>query len=335
MAAGKGERLKGLTQTIPKALVPVAGKTLLEMSIERLLAADVKKITIAVGWKGDLIRNAMDQFENTQNIQVIDVPKYEIGPLQTLTTALAQCKDEEVLICPVDLLTSSDAVKMIITKHAENHDSLVTLAVDSDSTSGSIVSVDSQGRVMGIQKEVTKDVSLVRSAMLMVTSPTFIEHCESALDRGLTKVVSVLNDLIEKELSIQSCSISERWFDTDTLSDVLEANRFLLDSATIDHHESIFISAGDTMEIGDTITLGTGIKIDSGVSLKGPCLIRRNSKIGENSVIGPHASLDRDTVVGNNSEIQNAIIFGRSKVPTGTKVSDIIIYDSKSYRVED
>jgi NDP-sugar pyrophosphorylase family protein len=102
--------LKGLTQTIPKALIQVAGKTLLELSVQRLLESGVQKITIAVGWKGDLIRNAMDQFESTQNIEVIDVQKYEIGPLQTLTTALAQNKDEDVLICPVDLLTTSNAL---------------------------------------------------------------------------------------------------------------------------------------------------------------------------------------------------------------------------------
>jgi len=335
LAAGKGERLKGLTQAIPKALVQVAGKTLLEMSIERLLEANVQKITIAVGWKSDMIKDALAQFENSPDVQVIEVPNFEIGPLQTLTTALNKNESEETIICPVDLLISADAISEIISHHNENQNAIVTLAVDSLANSGSDVSVDSLGRVMGIQNEIGTDESTVKSAMFMVVSPSFADYCKTALNSGSTKATSVLNNIIENGHMVQSYSVREKWFDVDTISDVLESNRSLLESMKIQHRGSIFFPSGDTMEIGDTLDLGSGIEVSRGVHLKGPCLIFGNSKIGENSIIGPHASLDRGTEVGNNCEIQNAVVFGSSKIPNRSRVSDMVMYGSESFRMEE
>jgi len=335
LAAGKGERMKGLTRAIPKALIQVSGKTLLELSIERLLKANVQKIIVAVGWKSDMIRDAITQFENLPDVQVIEVPKYEIGPLQTLTTVLNTIVNEETIICPVDLLISSDAISMIISHHSENQNAKVTLAVDSHGNLGSVVSVDSLGHVIGVQREVDNADSTVRSAMFMVVSPDFTEYCQTALNGGSTRVVSVLNNIIEKGHIIQSYSVRERWFDVDTISDVLEANKLLLESAKVQHLGSIFIPSGDIMEIGDTLDLGSGIKVGRGVSLNGPCLIQGNSTIGENSIIGPHASLDKGTEVGDYCEIQNAVIFGLSKIPNRSKVSGIVIYESENYKMEE
>jgi len=304
LAAGKGERMKELTRVIPKALIQVSGKTLLELSIERLLKANVKKIIVAVGWKSDMIRDAITQFENLPEVQVIEVPKYEIGPLQTLTTVLNTIVNEETIICPVDLLISSDAISMIISHHSENRNVVVTLAVDFQGNLGSVVSVDSLGRVMGVQREVDNANSTAKSAMFMVVSPDFTKHCQAA-------------------------------FDVDTISDVLEANRSHLVSAKVQHHGSIFIPSGDIMEIGDTLDLGSGIKVGHGVSLNGPCLIQGNSKIGENSIIGPHASLGKGTEVGDYCEIQNAVIFGLSKIPNRSKVSGIVMYESESFKLEE
>ncbi len=103
----------------------------------------------------------------------------------------------------------------------------------------------------------------------------------------------------------------------------------------IQRRGSIFIPSGDTMEIGDTLNLGSGIKVGRGVSLKGPCLIHGNSKIGENSIIGPHASLDNGTEVGDDCNIQNAVVFGLSKIPNHSNVNGIVMYESESFKMEE
>ncbi|TFH07382.1 MAG: NDP-sugar synthase [Candidatus Thorarchaeota archaeon] len=335
LAAGTGERLKGLTRTLPKALVQVAGKTLLEYSIERFTKANIQDIVIAVGWKGDMIRNAITQIADLPEVKIVDVSNYEIGPLQTLTTALAEVHNEESIICPVDLLISSEAISDIISHHANNQNTLVTLAVDLQSTSGSIVSLDSHGRVLGVQKEVGNADVIVRSAMFMVTSTGFAEYCKKALNSGSTTAVSVLNDIIERGHTIQSYEVCEKWYDLDTVDDVLEANKYLLESGLGLYHGSVFIPSGDTMDIGDALSLGSGINIGSGVTLKGPCLIERESSIGANCIIGPFTSLGIRTQIGIQCEIQNVVIFGESKISNHTKLSDILMNESEIFRTEE
>ncbi|MHA1615679.1 MAG: hypothetical protein ACTSYJ_12605, partial [Candidatus Thorarchaeota archaeon] len=188
---------------------------------------------------------------------------------------------------------------------------------------------------IGVQKEVDNADSKVKSAMFMVVSPDFTEYCQPALNSGSTRAVSVLNNIIEKGHIIQSFNVRESWFDVDTISDVLGANKLLLESAKVQHSGSIFIPSGDTMEIGDTLDLESGIKVARGVCLNGPCLIQENSKIGENSIIGPHASLGKGTEVGDYCEIQNTVIFGLSKIPNRSKVSGIVMYESESFKMEE
>jgi len=335
LAAGKGERLNGLTQSIPKALVQVAGKTLLEYGIERFTKADIRNITIALGWKGDMIRDSINQFENLPEINLVDVSNYEIGPLQTLTTALNAVHNEESIICPVDLLISSNAIREIIFHHADNQNILATLAVDHQTISGSIVSLDSLGYVLGIQKEVDNADSTAMSAMFMVTSTGFADYCKKALIQGSTTAVAVLNDIIEADHSVQSYSVSERWFDLDTVADVLEANKYLLESASVQYYGSIFIPSGDTMNIGDTLNLESGIRIGDGVTLKGPSLIGRKSTIGNNCMIGPYTSVGAGTQVGSQCDIQNAVISGQSRIPDHTKLSNILMNDSEAFGMEE
>jgi NDP-sugar pyrophosphorylase family protein len=335
LAAGMGERLQGLTQTIPKALVQVAGKTLIEYGIERFTKADIQNITIAVGWKGDMIRSVITQLEDLPEVKIIDVSNYEVGPLQTLTTALDTIQNEESIICPVDLLISSDAICEIVSRHADNQNSLVTLAVDPQSSSDSIVSLDSFGQVLGVRKEVDTAYSIVKSAMFMVTSSGFVEYCKKALNSGSTLAVSVLNNVIELGHQVQSYAIQERWFDVDTVADVLEANKYLLESASGQNRRSIFIPSGDTMDIGDTLDLESGIRIGDGVTLNGPCLIKRETTIGANSIIGPYTSLGVETKIGDQCEVQNAVVFGQSRIPRHTKLSDILMNESTIFRMED
>ena len=335
LAAGKGERFNELTQTIPKALIQVAGKTLLEYGIERFTKANIQNITIAVGWKGDMIRNAITQFQNLPEVRIIDVSNYEIGPLQTLTTVLDTIQNEESIICPVDLLISSEAIREIETHHTDDQGALVTLAVDSQSTSGSTVSLNSLGHVLGVQKEVDIADSFAKSAMFMAVSSEFTQYCKKSLSNGSTTTVSVLNDIIELGHTIQSYVVREKWFDIDRVTDVLEANKHLLESASLQFHDSIFIPSGDTMEIGNTLRLKSGITISDGVTLKGPCLIKRESTIGENSIIGPYVSLDIRTQVGVLCEIQNAVISGQSKIANHTKLSDVLMNESKIFEMEE
>ena len=118
-AAGLGTRLKPLTDTLPKALVPLAGKTLLQWQIEKLKAAGITDIVVNVHHFPDLIIDYLRENNNFGcNIQVSDERDMllETGgglrKAKSLLTGIrfpeSGCPEDPILICNVDILSNID-----------------------------------------------------------------------------------------------------------------------------------------------------------------------------------------------------------------------------------
>lgn len=339
LAAGKGERLGPLTQDIPKALVYVAGRTLLEWSVKRLYDAGCSNIILATGWKGDMIVRAAKDIEISSTIYVVNVPHYENGPLQTFCYAGGMVHGSLNILFPVDLIISLNDVKSVIKAHPKNDPNAVTLAIDYNAKSGSDVSVGLDGSILAIKEEIRKGSRKAKSAMLLAFSSGFLAYCRRQLKRGETKIFPVLNDmisifpvLVNNKTPVHSYPVSGEWFDIDTITDILRANRYLLENLTGEDISGIYIPPNDTMEIGDSIALESGISIGSGVQLKGPCLIQNNSIIENNCIIGPHVSLDENTNVGANTTIQDAVVFGSSSLPDNFRLANAVMFQSKVFK---
>ena len=123
-AAGLGTRLKPLTDTLPKALVPLAGKTLLQWQIERLKAAGITDIVVNVHHFPDLIINYLQKNDNFGcNIAVSDEREMllETGGglrkakylLTSSDSALSGNTSSPILICNVDILSNIDLTQLI------------------------------------------------------------------------------------------------------------------------------------------------------------------------------------------------------------------------------
>ena len=116
-AAGLGTRLKPLTDTLPKALVPLAGKTLLQWQIEKLKAAGIRDIVVNIHHFPDMIINYLKDNDNFGcNIQVSDERDMLLetgGGLRKAKELLASSPNSlitssPILICNVDILSNID-----------------------------------------------------------------------------------------------------------------------------------------------------------------------------------------------------------------------------------
>ncbi|TFH03666.1 MAG: NDP-sugar synthase [Candidatus Thorarchaeota archaeon] len=342
MAAGKGERLHPLTQDIPKALIYVAGRTLLQWSVKRLSDAGCTEIFIGIGWKGELVKKALKDHSEGISTDTITVPDYEKGPLQTFCDTSTRVHGSPIILFPVDLIISLQDVKSIIDVHPRHEANAVTLAVDYSLDTGSNVVIINDSHIVGINKEIPPieyrkpnlEYRNAKSAMLLTFSAGFKNHCKHYLRRGESKISNVLNDMVMDVLMangsypIHAYPVKGEWFDLDTISDIIKANRFLLENLTSENPRGIYIPPNDTMEFGDGINLESNISIGPGVELKGPCLIQDNSRIEANCIIGPHVSIDENSHVGANTSLQDAVVFGSSSVPEDLRLSSVVIFQS-------
>ncbi len=332
LAAGKGERIQPLTNEMPKALLNVAGRTLLEWSVARCNQAGINDIVIAVGWKGSMIEDFVSKAGI--NASVVHVSDYEKGPLQTLLTAI-ETFDGDFLLSPVDAMMEATSLMGIQNHHSktDNHKSM-TLAVSSDVESGTVVEYDEGGLLTSIGDVGPNSKNTARSAMLLIANTRIRDLCRSALDDGKERVVQLLEQLIKGGSLVRCFHVSHPLFDIDILSDLLAANRHFLQRGGFRETMSVFIPTGDSIEVGDSFTLKSNITLGKGTSLQGPVLIASDCTVGEDCKVGPNVTIGSNTVLSKGCEVTDTVIFGESKLSTQSRVHMSVIYNSKRYTAE-
>ena len=132
-AAGLGTRLKPLTDRIPKALLPLAGKTLLEWQIERLKAAGIQDIVVNVHHLGEQIVTYLKEHDNFGcRIRISDESDMLLETGGGLLKAAALLgEDEPVLVCNVDILSNIDIPQLMAAHRSED---LATVVVSNRET---------------------------------------------------------------------------------------------------------------------------------------------------------------------------------------------------------
>jgi NDP-sugar pyrophosphorylase family protein len=321
-----------LTNEVPKALVPVAGKTLLEWAIERYSQTGVDDVVVAVGWKGSMIKEFITR--NRIDARVVDVPKYEVGPLQTLLTAI-ETFEGDFLLSPVDALIDPATVNNVLSHHnsLSTNDGM-SLAVGSNLSQGTPVEIGPNGLIAGIGDVASDAENVARSAMLLIAHTELRELCKSALEKGRDRVVQLLDLMLKQGTHIQAIYAHLPWYDIDTLSDLLMVNQKLLQAGNVAKTGSVFVPPGDSIDFNDSVVLKHKITIGEGTSIRGPVLISSNCEIGKDCAIGPNVAFGSNTILSHNCQVKDAVIFGESKISPGGRMQRSVVYSSVEYNVE-
>ena len=332
LAAGKGERMYPLTEDVPKALLKVGDKTLVDWTIKRLSDVGISKIVVAVGWKGTHVEDHLSS--SGSRARIVNVPDYETGPLQTLVTAI-ETFDDDFLLTPVDTMTDSSILSGMISHYNEGTEShRTTLAVDLTSHSGTPVSTREDGSVSGLGNEVLETDTMSRSAMLFIGNSRIVKDCKNALDAGETKLVYVLNMWVQDSHVLRSYPVQSSSIDIDTFSDLLEANNLVLERGNFTKTGHVFVPSGDSIEVGDILALKSDITLHKGTEIVGPVLVSHGCEIGEQCRIGPNVTLDSNSTLLMGCNISDSIVFGESTISSQSRLQGTIVYKSKRYSVE-
>ncbi|MBD3157659.1 MAG: NTP transferase domain-containing protein [Candidatus Lokiarchaeota archaeon] len=330
LAAGKGTRLRPLTNDLSKAFVQIGDKTLVDVLVENYEAAGITSLTVGVGWQGDVLRSHLEERQSAMDIEVVDVPDYEDGPLRTLTTTLRTVEDETVIVGPVDQLMDDNLVSNALEQyHDKKSPEDIILLVDLSTKKGTQVFLDEAGLVVGLGTPLRDYDSTACSAMLMIISKSRYRTFIESANKGVPKVSEALNQLITEGAKVGHIPIEGTWFDIDTVHDILQVNRFVLRHMQESVNAPISIRLGDTMEFGQSIALPAEVFVECGVSLHGPVLVQENCKIAKNTIIGPDVVIAKGAEIGANCRIENTTLFKNAKIRKNTNIQDAVVFDSE------
>jgi glucose-1-phosphate thymidylyltransferase len=287
----------------------------------------VESFNIGVGWKGALFEEHLLNLKGFYSIDIVQVTSLEKGPLHTLSSVIESWDDEPFLICPADYVVPSSLIKQLIMEHKSGGDSrLVTISMTSDTSHESPIYVRGDGSVSGIGKPLSEYDSMNHSAMLVAVNPTAIDHIRAAHESGEKTVVAVLNQMIAKGIDVSAANVDGKWFDIDSISDLLSAKDMVLNEQNEPSKGCIVVPPGDTIEIGEQIETSLGTRLASGVSIIGPAFIGPACRIEQNCRVGPFVSMEHGTEIYSGAIIEGSLLFESARVDAGVHVSNAIVY---------
>lgn len=153
LAAGIGSRLAPITDELPKALVPVNSKPILQFQIESYFEAGINKINIVVGYKGEQIENFIKEkyLSQTDSFQIIRNDEYNrTNNMYSLYLALKHINSQSIIISNADVVVKKDLVKKILNYNVESG---IAFQPENFNDESMKVSIDSNNCVFRISKK--------------------------------------------------------------------------------------------------------------------------------------------------------------------------------------
>lgn len=326
LSGGHGTRLRPITHSQQKQLVPVANKPILFYPIEDVIEAGAEEIGIILGPNKDQVIDAVKSADWDANIEFIyqGEPK---GLAHTILVAEKFLGDEKFI-----MYLGDNIIKGGIAQHAEkfrtiNPDALVLLTQVNNPQRFGVAEFDDQGRVKRLVEKPKVPPSNFALAGIYFFNPIIVEACRSINPswRNELEITDAIQWLIDNNHRVEASKIEGWWKDTGKSEDILEANRLILDDINPKNEGSL----KESRLFGRAVIGSRSVIVNS--TVKGPCIIGKDCKIS-NSYIGPYTSInDGCTVEG--TEIEDSVVMAGCEIFNAGRVLESLI--GKNVKIRD
>ena len=313
LAAGEGKRLRPFTETMPKVMLPIANKPLLEYVFDAARKSGIDEIIVVVGYKKEVI---MEYFKDYANIKITYVTQdRQLGTAHALLQAKKHIKESFIVLAGDNIIDSESIVKLLKDK---SEYSLLIKEHPHPSKYG-VVFVENRNIRRIVEKPKEDIGKYISTGIYKLPCSVFtdIEQCTSERAHALS---SIIQSLVDKRKHINTI-FAKSWMDIVYPWDLISVNELMIQGMS--ESTSGVIEKGVTMK--GLISVGKGTKIYSGCYIVGPVVIGENCEIGPNACIFPSTSIGNNTVVHPFSEIRSSVIMDDVHIASNTHISRSVI----------
>jgi glucose-1-phosphate thymidylyltransferase len=283
--AGAGTKLRPHTYTQPKALIPLAGKTILRIIVDQLLEAGINEFVFIIGYLGDKIQDYVrEKYPDLNATFVHQSERHGIGHAILLTRSIVG--EDEMFVVLGDTICEYDIKEML----AMPHSSLCVKRVDDPRDFG-VVELGEDGFITRVvEKPQIPKSNMALVGIYLIRETSFLFNClennikNQVMSRGEFSITDAIECMIEHGARFRSFKV-QNWFDCGKKETLLESNATLLKKF------GGIISPEHNFE--NTIVIPP-VSVAEGCDIK-------------NSIIGPNVTIGEKTTI-NYSIIKNSII---------------------------
>ena len=319
---GHGTRLRPLTHTGPKQLLPIANKPMSQYCIESIREAGITDIVIIIGGLGS--DKVKEYYENGENFGV-NLTYIEQDYPKGIAHAVNLCKDfvgdEKFVVFLGDNIIQKSISDFVKNFERSNYDASILLCeVDNPSRFG--IADVKNGKILKIMEKPQKPPTNLAVAGIYFLTPKIFDVINRLKPSGRNEleITDALQGLLEENHNISYNMITDYWKDTGTPEDILNANMQVLKKMK----PYLYGKKDDGVSVEGSLMLGEGSLIKTGSRIKGPVIIGKNCIIESNTTIGPNTSIGDHSILSG-CKVENSIIMSNCKIECTAKIRHSII----------
>jgi glucose-1-phosphate thymidylyltransferase len=304
LSGGSGSRLRPITHTSAKQLVPVANKPVLFYGLEAIRDVGITDVGIVVGDTGPAIREAVGE-GSAFGLNVTYLRQQTpLGLAHAVMIAREFLGDDDFVMYLGDNFIVGGITALVEEFRGGRPDAQIMLTQVPDPRQFGVAELDNTGEVAGLEEkpaEPKSDLALVGVYIFTAAVHEAVQELTPSW-RGELEITEAIQWLINHGRKVRSTIITGYWKDTGNVTDMLEVNRMVLESlesrcdGTVD---------GATEVIG-RVVIGDGAQV-SGSRIVGPVIIGAGTRVS-GAYLGPFTSVASDCVIAD-SEIEYSIVL--------------------------
>ena len=312
LAAGRGTRMRPLTDTRPKPMLPVAGKPLVAHIADVAVDAGATGLLLVVGYEADTVRKYFR--ESYRGVPVTTVKQQQQRGTADAVRAASDQLEGPFAVLNGDNLYTPEAVEHLF----ESAPSIAGIRVD-DPTNYGVLSVDDDTVTDIVEKppDPPSDFANAGAYVFPAAAREWLRVDPS--ERGEYEITDVAARVIE-EYEVTPVEL-DRWLDVGRPWELLEANEWKL--AELDRRIDGNV-AGDA-HLRGAVVVENGATVEPGAVIEGPVMIRAGAHVGPNAYVRGHTLLEERSEVGHCVEIKNSVVMSDASVPHLSYVGDSVL----------
>jgi len=320
LAAGEGTRMRPLTFTKPKVMLPVANKPILQHVIENLAKAEVDEVVLVVGYREETVRRYFGGEFDGIKIKYVRQSK-QLGTAHALLSAEHLLEDRFIMLNGDAIVFEEDLKKIV------NEESVIAVRKVSNPQDFGVVEIE-DGFVKRIIEKPEKPPSNLINAGIYIFTREIVDYLRKTplSARGEYEITDSITMAIAEGMNFKAVRIG-KWIDIGYPWDMLKANEVLLSGIERDIKGEV----EDGAVIKGDVVVGEGTIIMAGSYVIGPVVVGRDCRIGPNCYIRPHTSIGDNCHIGNAVEVKNSIIMSNTKIPHFNYIGDSVIGENCNF----
>ena len=328
---GHGTRLRPLTHTGPKQLLPIANKPMSEYCVEAIRDCGISEIVIIIGGIGS---NKVKEYYGDGSKFNVKITYIEQDKPKGIAHAINLCKEfiqnEKFLVFLGDNIIQKSINDISQKFESSDNDALILLCKVENPEQFGIADVKENKIVKIMEKPKNPPTNLAVTGIYFLTPKIFdIFSRLKPSWRDELEITDALQMMLEEKNRVDFEMITDYWKDTGTPGDIIHANGEVLKNMK----PYFFGVKEDGAEFSGNVMVGKDSKISGSSKILGPCIIGENCIIGSNVILGPNVSIGDNSKLSD-CDIQNSIVMKNCGIDSHMKIKNSILASNSKISID-